>query len=97
MTRDELVRFLRQHIVVQATATTDGAPQAAVIGIATSDALEIVFDTLETTRKYANLRADPRIALVIGWDEVTAQIEAPTRSSPRTTRRSTSTCTRPPD
>jgi pyridoxine/pyridoxamine 5'-phosphate oxidase len=76
MTRDELVRFLRKHsLAVQATVTTDGAPQAAAIGIAISDALEIVFDTLETTRKYANLRADPRIALVIGWDEVTAQIE----------------------
>lgn len=76
MTRDELIRFLRQHkIAVQATVATDGAPQAAVVGVAVSDALEIVFDTLETTRKYANLRADPRIALVIGRDETTAQIE----------------------
>jgi hypothetical protein len=47
-----------------------------VVGFAVSDELEIVFDTTEDTRKYRNLRADPRIALVIGWDhEVTAQIE----------------------
>ena len=26
------------------------------------------FDTLATSRKYANLRADPRVALAIGWD-----------------------------
>lgn len=51
-------------------------PQAAVIGFAVSDALELVFDTTEDTRKYRNLRADPRIALVVGWDDaVTAQIE----------------------
>jgi pyridoxine/pyridoxamine 5'-phosphate oxidase len=76
MKRDELIRFLRRHsLAVQATVATDGAPQAAVVGVAISDALEIVFDTLETTRKYLNLRADPRIALVIGWDEITAQIE----------------------
>ena len=38
-----------------------------------SDELEVVFDTVERTRKYRNLRVDPRIALVIGWDdEITA-------------------------
>ena len=77
MKRDELVQFLRMYkLAVQASVTPGGAPQAAVVGFAVSDELEIVFDTLETTRKYRNLRADPRIALVIGWDdEVTAQIE----------------------
>lgn len=76
MTRDQLIDFLRRHkLAVQATVSPGGAPQAAVIGIAISEQLEIVFDTVETTRKYQNLRADPRIALVIGWDEITAQIE----------------------
>ncbi len=46
------------------------------MGFAVSDALEIVFDTLDSTRKYQNLRADPRIALVIGWDDArSAQLE----------------------
>ncbi len=77
MAHDELVRFLRRYrVAVQASVGPDGAPQAAVVGFAVSDALEIVFDTIDTTRKYRNLRADPRIALVIGWDdEATAQIE----------------------
>jgi general stress protein 26 len=77
MQRDDLVRFLRRYkLAVQASVTTRGAPQAAVVGFAVSDALEIVFDTSKTTRKYENLRADPRVALVIGWDhEVTAQID----------------------
>ncbi len=77
MTRAELVTFLRRYrLAVQASVARDGAPQAAVVGFAVSDDLEIVFDTLESTRKYQNLAADPRIALVIGWDhEATAQIE----------------------
>jgi PPOX class probable F420-dependent enzyme len=77
MTRAELLSFLRQsRVAVEATAAEDGTPQAAVVGIAVSDGLEIIFDTLESTRKYANLRADPRIALVVGWDrEATAQID----------------------
>lgn len=77
VTRSELITFLRRYrLAVQATTATDGAPQAAVVGIAVSDALEIVFDTLQSTRKFQNLRTDPRIALVIGWDDAQcAQIE----------------------
>jgi general stress protein 26 len=70
MTRGELVAFLKQHrYAVQASVAAAGAPQAAVVGIAVNDALEIVFDTLDGTRKCVNLRRDPRIALVIGWDD----------------------------
>ena len=77
MTRAELVAFLRRYkLAVQASVAPEGAPQAAVVGFAVSDDLEIVFDTTESTRKYKHLRADPRIALVIGWDDgITAQIE----------------------
>jgi hypothetical protein len=70
MTPAELLTFVRRsRLAVVSTATAAGAPQAAVVGIAVTDALEIVFDTLETSRKAVNLRRDPRIALVIGWDE----------------------------
>ena len=77
MKRPELVEFLRaQKWAVETSVTTAGAPQAAVVGVAVSDELELVFDTLGDTRKAANLRADPRIALVMGWDDgKTAQIE----------------------
>ncbi len=73
----ELIAFLRKYkLAVEATVAATGAPQAAVIGFAVSDNLELVFDTTEDTRKCQNLRADPRIALVIGWDhDATAQIE----------------------
>ncbi len=77
LTRAELLAFVRAHrIAVQSTTSPAGPPQAAVVGIAVTDDLEIVFDTLGTTRKVENLRRDPRVALVIGWDqEQTAQIE----------------------
>lgn len=77
MTRDDLVAFLRQHrLAVQASTSVAGAPQAAVVGFAVTDALEIVFDTVDASRKYQNLRKNPRVALVIGWDEErTAQLE----------------------
>jgi hypothetical protein len=47
-----------------------------VVGYAVSDAMEIVFDTIGTTRKMQNLRANRRVALVVGWDdEQTVQLE----------------------
>lgn len=76
MTRAELLAFLRMHRLAVVSTVHDGAPQAAVVGIAISDDLEIIFDTLTTSRKYQNLRTDPRAAAVVGWDaEQTAQIE----------------------
>lgn len=77
MTKQALVALLRKHrLAVQASLSPKGGPQAAVVGFGVSDELEIVFDTTAATRKHGNLRLDPRIALVIGWDEaLTVQIE----------------------
>lgn len=70
MQRAQLVRFLRaQPWAVLATASRSGFPQSAVVGVVVTDDAELVFDTAVTARKTANLRADPRISLVLGWDE----------------------------
>jgi len=77
MTRGDLLAFLGRHrLCVQSSVSPSGAPQSAIVGFAISDTMEIVFDTIGTTRKMTYLRRDPRIALVVGWDdEQTAQIE----------------------
>lgn len=71
---------MRTHrLAVEASVSPQGAPQCAVVGIALTDAFELVFDTLSTTRKTANLRRKSRIAFVIGGltegDERTVQYE----------------------
>jgi hypothetical protein len=75
--RDELLSFMRaQRWAVEASVSGDGAPQAAVVGVAITDAFELVFDTLGDTRKAQNLRHRPKIALVLGWDDAqTVQYE----------------------
>lgn len=77
MTPRELVEFIRQQPwAVEASVAADGAPQAAVIGVVVSDVLELFFDTLVSSRKCENLRRDPRVAFVIGWDDArTLQLE----------------------
>jgi pyridoxine/pyridoxamine 5'-phosphate oxidase len=76
MTPASLLSFLRRHRLAVISTIHAGAPQAAVVGIAVTDTIDIIFDTLTTSRKHANLVADPRVALVVGWDdEQTVQIE----------------------
>jgi general stress protein 26 len=77
MNRSELYAFVRGHkYVVQASVAEGGAPQAAVVGVVATEDLEVFFDTVTTSRKALNLRRDPRIAFVIGWDdEQTVQYE----------------------
>ena len=77
MTRTELIQFMRaQKWAVVASVGPGGGPQAAVVGVAITDELELVFDTLGATRKAANLVRDPRIAVVLGWDDAqTVQLE----------------------
>jgi len=75
-----LLDYMRLHrLAVQASVSPTGMPQAALVGFAVSDQFEIVFDTIQTTRKAQNLRQNPHVALVIGgWvldDERTVQYE----------------------
>jgi hypothetical protein len=75
-----LLDFMRLHrLAVQASVSPAGVPQAAMVGFAVSDQFEIVFDTIQTTRKAQNLRQNAHLALVIGgWvpdDERTVQYE----------------------
>lgn len=65
--RNELVEFLRANpLVTVATISADGAPEAAILGVAVSERLELVFDTLETSRKFLNVKREPRVAAVFG-------------------------------
>ncbi len=71
-TREDLLDFLCKHrLGVVATVSPEGEAQSALVGIAVTRELEIVFDTLSTTRKCRNLRSCPKISAVVGWDEET--------------------------
>jgi pyridoxine/pyridoxamine 5'-phosphate oxidase len=79
MTETDLHSFLvKQKLGVLGTIGPTGAPQSALMGIAATDRLEIVFDTVKSSRKYPNLVARPACSFVIGgWSagEQTVQFE----------------------
>jgi nitroimidazol reductase NimA-like FMN-containing flavoprotein (pyridoxamine 5'-phosphate oxidase superfamily) len=77
MTETFVYDVIRRHrLAVLATTSADQQPEAAVVGIAITPHLEIVFDTVRASRKYRNLVAQPRVAIVIGMkNEITTQYE----------------------
>jgi hypothetical protein len=79
MTNIELYAFLaKENLGVLGTIGPTGTPQSALVGIAVTPELEIVFDTVKNSRKYPNLIARPDCSFVIaGWGttEQTVQYE----------------------
>src|SRR5688572_30437174 len=77
VSREDLYRFIRQRkLGVLSTISGSETPQSALIGIAVTPDLEIIFDTTKSTRKYSNLTMKPQCSLVIGWEaEQTLQYE----------------------
>jgi Pyridoxamine 5'-phosphate oxidase len=62
---------------VVATLGPGGTPQAAVVAVMATDLGEVVFGTERASRKFANIRRRPEVALAIGWDddEIAVQCE----------------------
>ena len=52
-----------------------GAPQSAVVAVAVTPELEIVFDTVDRSRKYRCLTVRPQCSVVLWKGEVTVQFE----------------------
>jgi general stress protein 26 len=81
MTLDEVFDIARtKRYLIVSTVAESGAPEAALMGFALTQAKEVVFDTLSTSRKAVNLARNPAAALVIGWDDnISLQIEGVAR------------------
>ncbi len=81
MTKERLFAFIdTQRYAVLSTVKPNGTPEAALVGIAVTPDLEIVFDTVKTSRKYASLMANPAAAFVVGCTgDATLQYEGTAR------------------
>ena len=55
-----------ERLVVVATVTPEGAPEAALVDIAADDEGLFFFSAKATARKIANLEAHPQAAMVVG-------------------------------
>jgi len=77
MSKSGIFEFMsKESLAVLGSMSPDGAPQSALVGIAVTPDLEVIFDTVKSSRKYRNLTANPAASFVIGCTrEVTVQFE----------------------
>jgi general stress protein 26 len=77
MTKELVYQFINQQkLGIVSTVNNSNKPESALVGIAISVNLEVVFDTVKTSRKYLNILHNSNVAMVAGWsDEVTVQYE----------------------
>jgi len=74
--RAEILEFVtRCDLAVVSYLSAEGKPQSAVVGIAVTPELELVFDTVASSRKYRNLKDRPECSVVLWAGEVTLQCE----------------------
>jgi hypothetical protein len=73
----ELLTYMRSHkLAVVGSLGADNTPQAALVGIAVTSDLQVVFDTVSTSRKHGNLLRDTRASVTFsGPGEQTLQME----------------------
>ena len=66
MDRIALHSFMARHRYGVVSSTSgDDTPQSALVGIAITPDLEIIFDTVKSSRKYRNLIARPACSFVV--------------------------------
>jgi hypothetical protein len=77
MTKADVYQFIaKQKLGVLGTLSPGGKPQSALVGIAVTPELEIIFDTVESSRKFGNLMSNSNCSFVVGWTgETTVQHE----------------------
>ena len=74
--RKKVLDFIsQQKLTVISSIGPNGGPQSAVIGFGQTERFELIFGTLNTSRKYQNIKADPHVSFVIGWGNATVQYE----------------------
>ncbi len=81
VTKADLFEFMDRHkLGVLGTVSPEGVPQSSLVGIAVTPGLEIIFDTVKSSRKYGNLIANPACSFAIGWSgETTVQFQGDAR------------------
>lgn len=76
LTRRQFVDFIRaQRLGVVATVDRRGDPEAAIVDLAVTDDGVLLFLSKKVARKVRNLASNDAVAIVVGWEPVSLQIE----------------------
>lgn len=65
-----VLSFLKSHVLatISTANNTTLQPESALVAYAELDNFEILFLTLEGSRKWVNLQSNSKVAMVVGWE-----------------------------
>jgi general stress protein 26 len=67
--KEQILKILKDNLhTVIGTVNANRDPETAVIAFVQKDNLEILFGTSNKSRKYQNLKNNPRASFTVGWD-----------------------------
>ena|SRR3989338_4087033 len=67
--KEKVLNFIKKNILgVISTVSLEGKPESAVMVISQKNNLELIFQTPNNYRKYINLKYNPHVAIVFGFD-----------------------------
>ena len=74
--KKNILDFIKKHKLAVLATVGEAAPESSVLEFGETDDLEIILDLFTSSRKYKNMKVNPNVSLVIGWDEnITIQYE----------------------
>jgi general stress protein 26 len=75
--KNKILAFLGKHSLTVISTIDVGMekPESAVIAFAETDTLELIFGTSNMSRKYANIKKNPNVSFVIGWDGAVGTVQ----------------------
>ena len=77
--REVLDVMSRHWYCVLSTVDEQGKPESAIVGFSQNKELKLIVGTSSVSRKYANLRRNPHVAVVIGDERAEVQYEGAAR------------------
>lgn len=67
--KSKVLAFLRAQMLGVVSTIGHQNPESAVVAFGETENLELYFGTSNNSRKYKNIKNNPHIAFVIGWDD----------------------------
>ncbi|MEA2701564.1 MAG: hypothetical protein QOE22_273 [Candidatus Parcubacteria bacterium] len=69
--KKKILAFLNLHklTVISTVDTENNKPEAACVAFAEKENLDLIFGTLNNSRKYKNLQTNQNVSFVIGWSD----------------------------
>ena len=67
--KDKILEFAQKHNLCVVSTSTSSQPESALADFVITNSLEIIFNTSAASQKYRNIKANPKVSVIIGFGD----------------------------